>query len=1080
MRLMGIAVALLAPASAKAADFTVAPPPAWVQPVNPPSAVRSDGAIDVRLADIQIHFDAAGMHQYIHQIVRVLQPQALQAVGTFGAVWQPATDRITFHRVAIHRGEQNIDVLRDGAPLQIIRREERLEAAMIDGRLTATMPVSDLRVGDEIEYAYTIDSLNPLFGLHRESDQLFARTVQMDRLFVRNSWPSASALRWRIGARLPTPVVSKTVDGQTVLTIDKADFLAPAVPVQSPGRFIDANRLQTSDLADWQSLSALFAPIYETAATLAADSPLKAEIARIAAASSDPKMRAMAALQLVQAQVRYLARMDGLGGYQPANADIVWKERLGDCKGKTVLLLALLHGLGIDAQAAIVSVQQSDGVDISLPAAGRFDHVLVRAAIGGKVYWLDGTRLGDRDLDQIAVPGFQWALPLTRPGSALVRMIATEPALPTEEWTLDLDARDGISLPAKATGIGILRGDGASGFRTSMTFLSEAQRTELLRKLWANRHDWVEIKDVTYSFDEKLGEVRIGFTGTGEMDWNYKGKDASFRYQANKAFLGQLLAPERAAGDPDAPVKVDERYTIAHQTILLPNAGKGFYVDGEAIDRTEGGLHYVRTATVRDGKFEMMASTRSKAGEITLVAAKAADKQANELFNKNLYVRMPFGYVMTAPEAAAQTKIIQAADTPETRRAAAALAMQKCDYAAVLKVADAALAKDARDGVMLAFKGAALIMAGRLDEADGALDAALAADGSNVTAIESKARLLTMRERPEDALILYDRLVLLMPGQGSVYGARAAVRQTLNRNEAALADWMLAIQKDPGNEKSRIAIVQLLVKMERRQDATTQAEAFAKSFPDDEVASALYGNMLAVSGRRDEARAELSRSLAIKPSANAYVTLLSFDLVDDEKTRLAYMLASIADTPDRSLPSRAFASVARDPVAKAALGAAYDHAAKVHPEDKNVDVARTDMELAFGDFALVGVKLDKNIAEAPKNIARLNGACWMRATYRFELEKALANCNAAIAIEENPFVLDSRGLVHLQRGELAAAIADYDAALAKAAKVPTSLYGRGLARRRSGNVKDGDSDLAAARKLDAKIDELFAGYGLKP
>jgi tetratricopeptide (TPR) repeat protein len=138
------------------------------------------------------------------------------------------------------------------------------------------------------------------------------------------------------------------------------------------------------------------------------------------------------------------------------------------------------------------------------------------------------------------------------------------------------------------------------------------------------------------------------------------------------------------------------------------------------------------------------------------------------------------------------------------------------------------------------------------------------------------------------------------------------------------------------------------------------------------------------------------------------------------------------------------------------------------------------MDLAFGDLARVGATLDKIIAEAPKDSARLNGACWTRATYRFELEKALANCNAAIAIQENPAILDSRGLVHLQRGELAAAIADYDAALAKAATMPTSLYGRGLARRRSGNVKDGDADLAAARKINAGIDEEFAGYGLKP
>ena len=44
--------------------------------------------------------------------------------------------------------------------------------------------------------------------------------------------------------------MSKSADGDTVLTIDRANFLAPNVPAQSPGRFIDANRLQVQLGAD--------------------------------------------------------------------------------------------------------------------------------------------------------------------------------------------------------------------------------------------------------------------------------------------------------------------------------------------------------------------------------------------------------------------------------------------------------------------------------------------------------------------------------------------------------------------------------------------------------------------------------------------------------------------------------------------------------------------------------------------------------------------------------------------------------------------------------------------------------------
>ena len=86
--------------------------------------------------------------------------------------------------------------------------------------------------------------------------------------------------------------------------------------LEAAARYIDAGRLQLADYGDWQTFSALIGPLYEKAITLAPDSPLHAEIAKIAAASNNPKVRA-----LVQTQVRYFADLNGLGGYSPASAD---------------------------------------------------------------------------------------------------------------------------------------------------------------------------------------------------------------------------------------------------------------------------------------------------------------------------------------------------------------------------------------------------------------------------------------------------------------------------------------------------------------------------------------------------------------------------------------------------------------------------------------------------------------------------------------------------------------------------------------------------------------------------------------
>ena len=77
-------------------------------------------------------------------------------------------------------------------------------------------------------------------------------------------------------------------------------------------------------------------------------------------------------------------------------------------------------------------------------------------------------------------------------------------------------------------------------------------------------------------------------------------------------------------------------------------------------------------------------------------------------------------------------------------------------------------------------------------------------------------------------------------------------------------------------------------------------------------------------------------------------------------------------------------------------------------------------------------------------------------------------------------ILDSRAFVRLRQGEFAAAIRGYDEALAVAAELPASLYGRGIAKLRSGDTAGGEADVAAARKLAPKIDEAFAEWGVKP
>jgi tetratricopeptide (TPR) repeat protein len=698
--LAGFVTALAATSAWAQTSVTVAPPEAWVKPVPIPTATATDSTAAVRflLQDIQTKFGADGDETYGETAIRFQTPQGLQA-GTVALPWNPETDTLSVHKVHIVRGDQVIDVLAAGQTFTVLRRETNLELATLDGMLTAALQPEGLQVGDVLDVAFTLKRHDPALDGRSQTLTGDLLPIPVAHLYLREVWPVSKAMRWKETDGLAVPLVTKTADG-TELVVDMANAERAKAPKQAPPRFANVGLLQTTEFADWADVAAVMTPLYDKASTLKPDSALNAEIAKIRSTSSDPTVQAAAALRLVQDNVRYVFLGINDGGYVPASADVTWARRFGDCKGKTALLVGLLRGLGIEAQPALVNSHGGDGLDAMLPSTLIFDHVLVRSQIGGRVYWLDGTRTGDRSLASIDTPNFDWALPVQAAGAKLQRLMPDPPKFPLIESIVHLDASAGLDAPAPAHLETVLRGDTALVTKTSFDQMAAADREQALRKYWSSQYSWIDIKSVDATFDEATGEERVTMDGSAKMAWP-TGSDWTRQYEADGSSLGAASDFSRDAGPhQDAPIAVAfPQFTRVSETIVLPRDGAGFSVSAPDVNETEAGMTFTRTAKIEHGVFSVQASILAVAKEFPYNQATIATAKLKALSQTQVLVKSPRWYQPTDAELDARIKA-SPTDADGYRDRSDAFA-SKGDYPSALGDMDRAVALKPNDASLL-------------------------------------------------------------------------------------------------------------------------------------------------------------------------------------------------------------------------------------------------------------------------------------------------------------------------------------------------------------------------------------------
>jgi len=433
--IVGLAALLLcapltATAQSGARAWTVGPPGAWVRPQALPSAdtplrAAADSGRLYLLVDHQVRVGTP-VSDYHRFAWTALSTAGVQNASEIQVRFDPAYERLVIHHVRLLREGKDVFSFRP-ADVRVIQQERSLDEQIYSGELTAVIFLRDLRPGDTLDYAYSLDGANPIIsGAYDDELSLaYDAPVRLVRHVVQVPAGHSLSIAPRNTRIVPTEEAS---GAWRTYTWSVTDVPATAADDDEPGWFDPDPRIGVSSFGSWADVADWARGLFDE--QLQPSPEITALANRFRAVPGGPRAAAAEATRFVQDEVRYLGIEMGPSSHQPHPPAQVLRQRFGDCKDKALLLVAVLRELGIDAVPALVDTERRRGLDAEQPSPFAFDHAIVQAVIDGRTVWIDATEsdmggaLEDRD-----PPEFERALVL-RPGT---RALTTIPLPDTRE-----------------------------------------------------------------------------------------------------------------------------------------------------------------------------------------------------------------------------------------------------------------------------------------------------------------------------------------------------------------------------------------------------------------------------------------------------------------------------------------------------------------------------------------------------------------------------------------------------------------------------------------------------------------------
>ena len=416
--------------SEKNAIYQISPAPEWVKKTEL-SEVKLDKADQdspfyYPLVQYQENISDQSQESY-HRTYQVIQDASrIENASLILNELHEGSQRLIIHELVIYRNGEKIDAL-DPENISAIQRERSLESHITDNKITVSISIDDLRVGDHVDFSSTlIETANthPFLGKHFSSNYFLTWNCPVISQQLRVNNNSSTPLTILHGNH------KLGVDSYTRETLNPADTFdqtneslsSSTVPNSAPNWVWDSF-IQVTTQTTWPQLSDY---LYHYYADNNAFSDEEIDLNNIDQLDLDKygqdiESQAIGIIRFVQNNIRYKGENQGIFTHTPKKPNRTLKKRAGDCKDKSNLLMTLLRQINIDASLVLVHSTHGVKVNTHNPSPYHFNHMIVQINHLGKLYYFDPTiQKQSGDFAHSAELNYGYGLVLKEGGSELV------------------------------------------------------------------------------------------------------------------------------------------------------------------------------------------------------------------------------------------------------------------------------------------------------------------------------------------------------------------------------------------------------------------------------------------------------------------------------------------------------------------------------------------------------------------------------------------------------------------------------------------------------------------------------------